>query len=256
MSYNVAEWTVESAALDWLRGLRWETAFGPDLAFDGPRPERVDYADVILAHRLQSALARINSEVPPAALEQAVRAATRIESPSLIENNRRFHRLLADGVPVEYPGRGGRIVHARVGLLDFAEPDNNDWLAVNQFTVIEGRKNRRLDVTLFVNGLPLGVIELKNLADEHATIRHAFNQLQTYKQDIPSLFAFNEFLAISDGLEARSGNAHRGLGAFHALADHRRRRAGFPEYAANGSHAPGCLRPPALAGPDPILHRV
>ena len=117
MSYNVAEWTVESAALDWLRGLRWETAFGPDLAFDGPRPERVDYADVILAHRLQSALARINSEVPPAAFEQAVRAATRIESPSLIENNRRFHRLLADGVPVEYPGRGGRIVHARVGLL-------------------------------------------------------------------------------------------------------------------------------------------
>jgi type I restriction enzyme R subunit len=205
MTAHVTESTLESAVLDWLQCLGWATDFGPDLASDGPRPERATYANVVLVGRLQAALARLNPEIPDAALEEGVRAVLRIESPSLVENNRRLHRMLTQGVPVEYHGPDGRIVHARVALLDFAEPDNNDWLALNQFTVIEGRSNRRPDVALFVNGLPLGVVELKNLADEKATIKHAFNQLQTYKVEIPSLFTFNEFLAISDGLEARAG---------------------------------------------------
>jgi len=202
----VTESVVEEAALEWLRGLGYATLFGPDIAPGEPRAERSDYGQVVLVDRLRSALARLNPTIPPDAIEDAVRKIQLIESPNLVTNNHRFHRFLVNGVPVEYRSADGRVVHDQVWLLDGQNADNNDWLAVNQLTVIEGQHNRRPDVVVFVNGLPLAVIELKDASKEEATIWTAFNQLQTYKQEIPSLFVFNEVLAISDGLQARVGS--------------------------------------------------
>ena len=202
----VTESVVEEAALEWLRGLGYATLFGPDIAPGEPRAERVDYSQVVLVERLRSALTRLNPAFPVEAIEDAIRRLLLVESPNLIINNRRFHQLLVNGVPVEYRAADGRVVHDQVWLLDSENIDNNDWLAVNQFTVIEGQNNRRPDIVVFVNGLPLAVIELKDASKEEATIWTAFNQLQTYKQEIPSLFVFNEVLVISDGLQARAGS--------------------------------------------------
>jgi type I restriction enzyme R subunit len=210
---KTSETTLEQTALAWFESLGWQIAFGPDISPDGPACERKDYDQVVLIGRLQIALENINPGIPPDAVGEAVRKITRTESPSLIENNRRFHRMLTDGVDVSYI-QDGREVHDKAWLLDLEDLENNDWLAVNQFTVIEDRKNRRPDIVIFVNGLPLGVIELKNPADEKATIRHAFNQLQTYKSDIPGLFIYNELLVISDGLEARGGTLTSGWDRF------------------------------------------
>jgi len=210
---KTSETTLEQTALDWFESLGWQTAFGPDISPDGPACERQDYDQAVLNGRLQIALENINPNIPPDAVGEAVRKITRTESPSLIENNRRFHRMLTDGVDVSYM-QDGREVHDKVWLLDLEDLENNDRLAVNQFTVIEDRRNRRPDIVIFVNGLPLGVIELKNPSDEKATIRHAFNQLQTYKSDIPGLFIYNELLVISDGLEARGGTLSSGWDRF------------------------------------------
>ncbi len=160
----------------------------------------------MLVARLRAALARLNPAVPAAALDEALRKLLRPDSPSLLVNNRVFHRMLIEGVNVEMRRPDGSIAGAQVRLVDFAQVAANDWLAVNQFTVIEGQRNRRADIVLFVNGLPLAVIELKNPADEDADVWKAFNQLQTYKAQIPSLFVFNEALVISDGLTARIGS--------------------------------------------------
>lgn len=210
---EINETTLEKTTLDWFSSLGWDTAFGPDISTDGPNSERKDYDQVVLVGRLQIALENINPNIPLDAIEEAVRKIARADSPSLIENNRRVHRMLTDGVDISYM-QDGREVHDKVWLLDLEDLDNNDWLAVNQFTVIEERRNRRPDIVVFVNGLPLGVIELKNPADEKATIRHAFNQLQTYKSDIPGLFIYNEVLVISDGLEARGGTLTSGWDRF------------------------------------------
>jgi type I restriction enzyme R subunit len=210
---NITETTLEKTALDWFETLGWQTAFGPDISPDGPACERRDYDQVVLIGRLQAALENINPNIPPDALREAVRKIMLTESPSLIENNRRFHRMLTDGVDVSYM-QDGREVHDKVWLLDLEDLENNDWIAVNQFTVIEDRRNRRPDIVIFVNGLPLSVIELKNPADEKATIRHAFHQLQTYKSDIPGLFIYNELLVIFDGLEARGGTLTSGWDRF------------------------------------------
>lgn len=203
---GVAESIVEAATLEWFEGLDYTTLSALDIAPNEPNAERQTFADVILVDRLSSALAQINPTIPVDALEEALRKVVSVglDSPSLFENNRRFHKLLTDGVPVEYYA-DNRIVHDQVKFIDFDSSDNNDWLAANQFTVIEDRKNRRPDVVVFINGLPLAVIELKNPAEENATIKGAFNQLQTYKQDIPCLFPYNEVLVISDGLTARVG---------------------------------------------------
>ena len=294
----ITESTVESAALSWLQDLGYTLLFGPDIAPGELFAERESYGEVILVNRLRSALARINPNIPEEAREEAIRKVMRAEHPSLIENNRRFHRYLVDGVPVEYredlpapqPGiffvyaiqcddnsvyigqtdnlpkrweehvtgrgadhtkrykptalvhyeefssieaavkrehdlktgfgrtwlkrelaagrtrqAGGRIINDQVWLIDLSDPENNDWLAVNQYTVIEERHNRRPDVVVFVNGLPLAAIELKNPADENATALDAFKQFQTYKAEIPSLFVFNEALIVSDGFAARTG---------------------------------------------------
>lgn len=190
--------------------------FGNDIAPDEPaaaylrqeqrgRQERENYGEVILSGRLKSALERINPNVPQEALEDAFRKAARPNSPSLVGNNRTFHKMLADGIEVEYRHEG-RIKGDKVWLVDFENLDNNDWLAVNQFTIVENHINRRPDIVIFINGLPLAVIELKNAADAKATIWSAFKQLQTYKNEITSLFVYNEALIISDGTHARIGS--------------------------------------------------
>ena len=213
---NLSESDIEKLALEELDALDWDTAFGPDIAFDGPYPERspkANYSDVVLVRRLRDALVSINSEVPEEAIDEAVRQVLTLESPALIENNRRFHQMLTDGVDVSWMGEKGE-QHGKVWLLDIENPKNNDLLAVNQFTVIENKRERRPDIVLFVNGLPLVVIELKNPGAEQATLRQAFNQLTTYKREIPSLFAYNELLVISDGMQARFGTITSGWDRF------------------------------------------
>ena len=199
------ESTVEEAALAWLEGLGWQVVHGPDMAPDTFGAERGDYGEVVLARRLRQAVARLNPNLPTEALDDALRKLTRPEGTTLETRNRAFHRMLVDGVTVEYHEAAEAIRGAQARVVDFDDPANNDWLAVNQFTVVENKHERRPDIVLFVNGLPLGVIELKNPADEEATIWTAWQQLQTYKAEIPSLFAFmtQRSSMVSDGVEAR-----------------------------------------------------
>ena len=202
---QLSESTVETVALDWLGSLGWTVLHGPEIAPDTPAVERADYGEVVLDGRLRSALVRLNPDLPNDALDDALRRLTRPAGATLEARNRDFHRMLVAGVTVEHVDTDGRVRGAQVRVLDFGAPTNNDWLAVNQFTVVENKHERRPDIVLFVNGLPLAVIELKNPADENATIWSAFQQLQTYKAEIPSLFTFNAALVVSDGLEARIG---------------------------------------------------
>jgi type I restriction enzyme R subunit len=202
MNHSLTESVVEQAALDWLAGLGYSIASGPEIV-DSERGG--DYAQVVLEGRLREALARLNPKVPASAIEEAFRKLTRPDLPSLVANNHLVHKFLVEGVPVEYQRPDGSLGGDLVRVLDFDDPENNDFLAINQLTVVENKHERRPDLVLYVNGLPLAVVELKNPADEDATIWSAFNQLQTYKQQIPSLFAFNEALVISDGIEARIG---------------------------------------------------
>ena len=206
----VSESTVEAAALDWLASLGWTVLHGPDIAPDTPGAERADYGEVVLNGRLRSALARLNPDLPDDALDDALRRLTRPAGATLEARNRDFHRMLVTGVTVEYTDEDRRVRGGQIRVLAFGDPEGNDWLAVNQFTVVENRHERRPDIVLFVNGLPLAVIELKNPADENATIHTAFKQLQTYRAEIPSLFAFNAALIVSDGLEARIGTLTAG----------------------------------------------
>jgi len=206
----ITESVVEEAALDWFKGLGYQYLPGPDIACDGTRPERASYADVILRDRLTAALRALNPLIPAEALEDTFKKVTRSESPSLILNNWNFHKMLSEGVDVEYRNKEGRVVGDKVSLVDFTGPERNDWLVVNQFTMVEGQHTRRPDIVAFVNGLPLAIIELKNPADENATIKGAFNQFETYKSDIPSLFQYNELLVVSDGTEARVGTISSG----------------------------------------------
>ena len=199
--YGVSESAVEAATLEWIASLGWAVLHGPDTA----DAERVGYGGVVLDGRLNSALSRLNPDLPAGALEDARRRVTGPPGPTLESRNRAFHRMLVDGVTVEYVADDGAVRGAQVRVVDFDTPEENDWIAVNQFTIVENKHERRPDIVLFVNGLPLGVIELKNPTDENATIRSAFQQLQTYKAEIPSLFAFNAALIVSDGLEARIG---------------------------------------------------
>jgi type I restriction enzyme R subunit len=202
----IAESTVEESALNWFSALGYNVTAGPDIAPAERLAERNAYEEVVLQRRLRQAVQRLNPRIPTEALEEAIRKVSRAEHPSLVANNRAFHRMLIDGVVVEYRRKDGGIAGDLVRLIDFEHPGENGWLAVNQFTVVDGQHNRRSDIVIFVNGLPLGVIELKNPADEEATIWKAFQQLQTYKKQIPDLFVFNEALVISDGLEARIGS--------------------------------------------------
>ncbi|MBC7821347.1 MAG: type I restriction endonuclease subunit R, partial [Planctomycetaceae bacterium] len=209
MPFN--ESTIEEAALSWFGELGYAVAHGPDLAPGEAAAERASFGDVVLVGRLREAIDRLNPNIPTEARNEAFRKLMLTDSPSLVANNRKFHQMLRDGVEVEYRRGDGSIAGDHVRLIDFDDPANNDWLAVNQFTVIEGQRNRRPDIVVFVNGLPLAVIELKSLADEGATIDLAFNQLQTYRAELPSLFRFNELLVISDGQKARLGSLTAGI---------------------------------------------
>lgn len=200
----LAESHIEQAALDILGNMGYETLFGPDIAPGGRISERESYKDVVLKERLERGINRLNPSIPEDAQEEAIKKILRTHSPYLIENNKEFHRYLVNGVPVEYR-KDDRIKNDIVKIIDFENPQTNEFLAVNQFTVLENEYNRRPDIVLFINGLPLVVIELKNPADVKTTIWTAFNKLQTYKQEIPSLFTYNEALIVSDGTEARAG---------------------------------------------------
>ena len=205
---NFTETVVEDAALAWFEGLGYGVVAGPSIAPGELAAERTSYAEVVLAGRLREAMVRLNPGVSANAIDEAFRKVTRADllgGGSLVMRNREVHRMLVDGVTVEEKRADGSIGGVIVRVIDFDDPANNDWVAVNQFTVTEGQHTRRPDVVVFVNGLPLGVIELKNAADENADVWQAFNQLQTYKLQITALFAFNELLVISDGLDARLG---------------------------------------------------
>ncbi len=204
------ESVVEEATLAWLEGAGWQVRNGAEIAPGEPAAERGDYGQVVLAQRLRDALARLNPALSAEALDDAFRKLTRPEGADPIARNRAVHRLLVDGVTVEYRDADSHIRGAQARVIDFDDPTGNDWLAVNQFSVVEHKHSRRPDVLLFVNGLPLAVLELKNAAAENATIWSAFQQLQTYQAEVPVLFAPNALLAVSDGVEARVGTLGAG----------------------------------------------
>lgn len=210
MTRPFTESVVEEAALGWLEATGWQIVHGPDIAPDMPTAERANYGEMVLAQRLRDALARLNPGLLAEGLDDAFRKLTRSEGPNLEIRNRAVHRMQVDGVTVEYRRLDGSIAGAQAQVIDFEKPDNNDWLAVNQFSVSENKHSRRPDIVLFVNGLPLAVIELKNAAGENATIWTAFQQLQTYQHELPSLFAYNGVMVISDGVEARIGTLGAG----------------------------------------------
>ncbi|HLQ98185.1 MAG TPA: HsdR family type I site-specific deoxyribonuclease, partial [Candidatus Dormibacteraeota bacterium] len=204
--YQFHEDDLEQATLEWLEELGYETLHGPDIAVDGEYPERESYQEVVLHDRLEEALRKINPSASSNSIERAIQLVTMIESPSLIVNNRNFQKFVTDGIDVEFRTDDGRNATEKLWLFDFENMNNNDFVAVNQFTVIEGQNNKRPDVVVFVNGLPLVVIELKSSTNEQAGITEAFHQIQTYKRTIPSLFNYNTFLVISDGVNARAGS--------------------------------------------------
>lgn len=204
---------IEQNALEILKELGYQVLFGPDIGPEGSG-ERESYRDVVLARRLREAAARFNSHIPEAALDEAVAKVRRSTGATLLLGNKDFHSLFANGVTVEYRDAEGNVKADLVRLFDFDNPKENEFLAVNQYTVVEGEINRRPDIVLFVNGLPLVVIELKNVADAKADVKAAFNQIQTYKREIPALFRFNELCIISDGLDARVGTISASLERF------------------------------------------
>ena len=209
----VTESMVEDAALDWFRALGYHVQGGPDMS-PGPDslyyPLRESHAEAVLTSDVRGSLRRLNSDLPEEALDDALRRLTRPEGATLEARNRSFHRMVMDGVNVEYRDPEGAVRGAQARAIDFDEPDANTWSAINQFTVSENGNTRRPDIVVFVNGLPLAVIELKNPADENATIWSAFHQLQTYKAELPTLFACNAVLLVSDGLQARLGTLSAG----------------------------------------------
>ncbi len=203
-NYKYTESDLENAVLEWFEELGYSIAFGPDIAPDGELPERASYKDIVLADRLRIAVARINPSIPQEAQEDAIKKVINVaySSPTLLAANHAFHQMLALGIDVEYRRQDGTIAGDKIYLGDTKDLDKNDWLAVNQYTVIENNHTRRPDVVIFVNGLPLAVFELKNPTDVNATISGAFNQIQTYKSEIPSLFAYNEICIISDHIKS------------------------------------------------------
>lgn len=215
MSSKITESAIETFAIELLETQGYQYIYGPDIAPDSDTPERSSFEEVLLLDRLKSAVARINPAVPADAQADAIKQIERLSSPDLIANNEAFHRLLTEGIKVTYQ-KDGQSRGDLVWLVDFHNPENNDFVVLNQFTIIENHVNKRPDVILFVNGLPLIVIELKNPADENATTHSAFKQLQTYKQAIPALFPYNAFLIISDGLEAKAGTLSAGFNRFMA----------------------------------------
>ncbi|WP_435052296.1 type I restriction endonuclease subunit R [Phosphitispora fastidiosa] len=213
MNNKITENTIEQFAIELLEKLGYHYIYAPDIAPDSDTPERQSFEDVLLVERLHTAIGRINPMIPPDVREEAVKQIQRLNSPELIANNEAFHRMFTEGIKVSWQKDGNNRGDI-VWLIDFKYPDNNDFIVANQFSVIENGVNKRPDIILFVNGLPLAVIELKNPADENATINAAYRQMQTYLQAIPSLFTYNGLIVISDGLEAKAGSLSAALSRF------------------------------------------
>lgn len=207
---KLTESQIEDFAIQLFEQLGYKSLYGPDIAPDGPNPLRASFEDVVLKELLLKAVRRINHELPAAVCEEAVNEVLRIASPDLLANNERFHRLLTEGISVSVHKDGAERGEL-VWLVDFENPLNNEFTVINQYTIIENGRNKRPDLILFVNGLPLVVMELKNAADENATLQSAFRQIETYKEAIPSLFTYNGLVVISDGLEARAGSLSAGF---------------------------------------------
>ncbi len=202
---KLCESAIEEMVIEELQSLGYTYISGVDLAPDALNPERSSYGDVLLLGRLQTAVHKLNSNIPADAIQSAVRKLSRIATSNLLADNEEFHKMLVDGVPVEYR-KGSEIKGDSVRIVDFDCPLNNEFLVVNQYTVVQNNNNKRPDVLLFVNGIPLVIFELKNPADENATCHKAYEQLQAYKLAIPGLFTYNEICIISDGLEAKAGS--------------------------------------------------
>ncbi|MFH0975426.1 MAG: type I restriction endonuclease subunit R [Spirochaetota bacterium] len=213
--HKITESSIEQYSIALLEKQGYSYIYGPDIAPDSETPARKSFEEVLLPDKLKRAIARINPKIPADIRDDAIKQLQRINSPELINNNETFHRMLTEGINVTYQ-KGGNSRGDLVWLVDFNDPENNDFTVLNQLTVIENHVNKRPDVILYINGLPLVVIELKNPADENATVHSAFKQLQTYKQAIPTLFTYNGFLIISDGLEAKAGTISSGLSRFMA----------------------------------------
>ena len=212
---HMTENAIEQYTIDLMGRLGYQYVYAPDIAPDGNAPERESYSQVLLLGRLRKAINRINDHLSHDIQEHALKEIQRIASPDLVANNKAFHKYLTEGVPVsknvEGYERGDRL-----WLIDFENPENNDFLVANQFTVVENNNNKRPDVILFINGIPLVVMELKNAADETATVYSAFKQIETYKAIIPGLFTYNGFVVISDGLEAKAGSISADYSRFMA----------------------------------------
>jgi type I restriction enzyme R subunit len=202
---KLCESAIEEMAIEELQSLGYTYISGVDLAPDALNPERSSYGDVLLMGRLQTAVHKLNPTIPADAIQGAVRKLSRIATSNLLADNEEFHKMLVDGVSVEYR-KGSDIKGDSVRIVDFDSPLNNEFLVVNQYTVVQNNNNKRPDVLLFVNGIPLVIFELKNPADENATCNKAYEQLQAYKLAIPGLFTYNEICIISDGLEAKAGS--------------------------------------------------
>ncbi len=212
MRNSITENEIEEIAIGYLQALGYTYQLGTVISPDGEHPER-KYNEVVLVTRLRDAIDKLNPTITQDAKEDALKKVLRTDSPNELINNETFHKYLTEGVDVEVRTADG-IRGEKVYIADFNQPDNNEFLAVNQFTIIEGSQNKRPDIILFINGLPLVVIELKNAVDENATIKSAFSQLQTYKQAIPSLFTFNELMIVSDGWDALCGTVTSDFGRF------------------------------------------
>ena len=211
--FRITESDIERFAIEKLEHLGYQYLYGPDMVPDSDHPERESFNEVLLLGKLQNAIDQVNPRIPSDARKDALKQLQRLNSPELIANNETFHRMLTEGINVSYQKDGYRRGDL-VWLIDFRNPENNEFIVANQFTVVENGVNKRPDIILFVNGLPLVVIELKNPADENATVGSAFKQIQTYKQTITSLFIYNGFVVISDGLEARAGTISSGMNRF------------------------------------------
>ena len=211
----ITENTIERMAIEILQSQGWKYANGKEISPEGLFCERESFSEVVLLRRLRDALARLNATIPVEARETAVQKVLRINSPDVLHNNEEFHRLLVERVKVPYQQEGYERSH-EVGLIDFEHPENNEFLVVNQYTIIENNQHKRPDIILFVNGLPLVVLELKNAAHEKTDIKSAYQQIQTYKATIPSLFTYNAFCVLSDGLECRAGTISSDLSRYMA----------------------------------------
>ena len=212
---KLLESDIEQMLIDQLKAKGYQYLYGPDIAPDSETPMRASFDEVVLRDKLEAAVRKLNPSLPYSVQDEAVKTVLRISSPDVLANNEEFHRLLTEGVPVSVH-KDGVERGARVWLIDFNDPWNNEFTVVNQFTIIENGHNRRPDVLLFVNGLPLVIFELKNAADENATIQSAFRQIETSTQQVPSLFAYDALVVISDGLEARAGSLSAGFSRFAA----------------------------------------